>query len=60
MPLGTRAGFTVTAIPCDYSLASARPWDLYDFIPSGSTLETSSEAVYEYFGLLAYWLRGFV
>ena len=56
----TKAGFTVTAIPCDYSLASARPWDLYDFIPSGSTLETSSEAVYEYFGLLAYWLRGFV
>lgn len=56
-----KAGFTVTPIPCDYySLMSTDPRSLSGLVPSAGNLQASNEAVYEYVGLLAYWLRGLI
>lgn len=55
-----KAGFNVTPIPCAYYNLSIKPWSLFDFVPGARNLEASSEAVYEYFGLLTYWLRGLI
>lgn len=55
----TKAGFSVTPIPCDYEMSTA-PWDLSDFIPQGRNLKSTNAAIHEYGGLLTYWLRGFI
>jgi uncharacterized SAM-binding protein YcdF (DUF218 family) len=54
-----KAGFNVTPIPCNFQ-TSTDPWDLPDFVPSAENFRASSEAVYEYTGLLMYWLRGLI
>ena len=55
-----KAGFTVTPIPCDAYNMSTAPWSLSAFIPHARNLEACNEAVYEYVGLLTYWLRGLI
>ena len=55
-----KAGFTVTPIPCDaYNMPTA-PWGFSAFIPHGGNLVAINEAIYEYVGLLTYWLRGLI
>ena len=54
-----KVGFTVTPIPCDYTM-STESWALSDFVPRGNNLKASSAAVHEYVGLLTYWLRGLI
>jgi uncharacterized SAM-binding protein YcdF (DUF218 family) len=55
-----KVGFTVTPIPCDYHNVPDDPWNVSDFVPHAGNLSALSEAVYEYVGLLTYWLRGFI
>jgi len=55
-----KAGFTVTPIPCDAYNISTAPWSLSAFIPHARNLEACNGAVYEYVGLLTYWLRGLI
>jgi uncharacterized SAM-binding protein YcdF (DUF218 family) len=55
-----KAGFTVTPIPCDYYNMSSHPWSFFDFVPYAGNLAANNEAVYEYIGLLTYWLRGLI
>jgi len=55
-----KAGFTVTPIPCDAHYMSTAPWSLSAFIPHAGNLAACNEAVYEYVGLLTYWLRGLI
>lgn len=54
-----KVGFTVTPIPCDYEM-STESWDFSDFVPQGHNLDSSSSAVHEYLGLLAYRLLGLI
>ena len=54
-----KAGLVVTPMPCDYYSISGS-WSFSDFVPSAGNLVASSEAIYEYAGLLVYWLRGFI
>jgi len=51
-----KAGFTVTPIPCDYTM-STNSWEILDFVPQAENLKASSAAVHEYVGLLTYWVR---
>lgn len=55
----TKIGFTVTPIPCIYEMSTAS-WDLSDFVPQVGNLKACSAAFHEYFGLLAYRLRGLI
>ena len=55
-----KIGFTVTPVPCAYSSLASKPWTGFDLVPGARNLEASSIAVYEYSGLLIYWLRGFI
>jgi uncharacterized SAM-binding protein YcdF (DUF218 family) len=55
-----KAGFTVPPIPCDAYNMSTAPWSLSAFVPHATNLAASNEAVYEYVGLLTYWLRGLI
>ena len=54
------AGFTVTPIPCDAYNMSTAPWGFSAFVPHGGNLVAINEAIYEYVGLLTYWLRGLI
>jgi uncharacterized SAM-binding protein YcdF (DUF218 family) len=54
-----KTGFTVTPIPCDYKMSTGS-LHLSDFVPRGENLSASGEAIHEYVGLFAYWLRGFI
>src|SRR5215472_1060158 len=55
-----KAGFTVTPIPCDAYNMSTAPWGFSAFVPHGGNLVAINEAIYEYVGLLTYWLRGLI
>ena len=55
-----KAGFSVTPIPCDAYNMSSAPWSLSAFVPHAANLAANNEAVYEYVGLLTYWLRGWI
>jgi uncharacterized SAM-binding protein YcdF (DUF218 family) len=54
-----KAGFEVTPIPCNYE-TSTEPWNFSSFVPQANRFDANSDAVHEYIGLLAYWLRGFI
>jgi len=55
-----KAGFAVTPVPCDARNMSTGPWSPSAFVPHAENLVASSEAIYEYVGLLTYWLRGLI
>jgi uncharacterized SAM-binding protein YcdF (DUF218 family) len=59
----TKQGFRVTPAPCDYvsrNLPRER-WDtvtIFDFLPSNSALQNTTETVTEVAGMVVYWLAG--
>jgi uncharacterized SAM-binding protein YcdF (DUF218 family) len=63
VPVFTKQGFRVTPAPCDY-VSQHQPrenWDdinLFDFLPSNSALQHTTEAVTEVAGMVIYWLAG--
>jgi uncharacterized SAM-binding protein YcdF (DUF218 family) len=54
-----KAGFDVLPAPCGYR-SEEKPLVIKSFIPSASSLSDSSTALYEYFGLAWYRIRGFI
>ncbi|MCP3678292.1 MAG: hypothetical protein GY721_12090 [Deltaproteobacteria bacterium] len=52
-----KAGFDVLPAPCGYR-SEEKPLVIRSFIPSAASLSDSSTAIYEYFGLAWYRIRG--
>ncbi|NOS36283.1 MAG: hypothetical protein GQ522_06585 [Deltaproteobacteria bacterium] len=52
-----KAGFDVLPAPCGYR-SEEKPLVIKSFIPSATSLSDSSTALYEYFGLVWYRIRG--
>src|SRR5262249_12032361 len=63
VPVFIRQGFRVTPAPCDY-VSQNRPqelWNnitLFDFLPSNTALQNTTETVTEVAGFVIYWLAG--
>ena len=63
VPVFTKQGFHVTPAPCGY-LSQNLPrerWDtvtIFDFLPSNTALQNTTETVTEVAGMVVYWLAG--
>ena len=63
VPVFIKQGFRVTPAPCDYvsrNLPRER-WDtitIFDFLPSNTALQNTTETVTEVAGMVIYWLAG--
>lgn len=63
VPIFTKQGFRVTPAPCDYVSRNLprESWDtitVFDFLPSNTALQNTTEAVTEVAGVVIYWLAG--
>ena len=63
VPVFIKQGFRVTPAPCDYASQdlpqeSWKDIDLFDFMPSTTAFQHTTEAVTEVAGIVIYWLAG--
>jgi uncharacterized SAM-binding protein YcdF (DUF218 family) len=55
-----KAGFIVHPAPTDYWVTAGEPFKLFNFLPSADALFSSTTALHEYYGLLAYRVLGWL
>jgi uncharacterized SAM-binding protein YcdF (DUF218 family) len=53
-------GFIVTAAPADFWCESRSPFKLFSVLPGADALFASTTALHEYYGLIAYWIMGWL
>jgi uncharacterized SAM-binding protein YcdF (DUF218 family) len=53
-------GFTVYPAPTDYWVILGQRIKLFDLLPTADALYFSTNALHEYYGLLAYWVLGWI
>ncbi len=53
-------GYTVYPSPADFEVESKFQWNLYSIFPSVDALFTSTNAIHEYYGIVAYSLLGWM
>lgn len=58
MALFRKAGYTVTAAPCDYWVDARQARMVFSFLPDAAALQASTAALHEYYGIIAYRLLG--
>ncbi|HUI93279.1 MAG TPA: YdcF family protein [Chitinivibrionales bacterium] len=55
-----KRGYVVHPAPTDYREDKAFQFNLFSFIPNAVSLDESTDALHEYYGIVAYWLMGWI
>jgi uncharacterized SAM-binding protein YcdF (DUF218 family) len=55
-----KRGYVVHPAPADYREDKAFPWRFFSLFPNVDALGESTDALHEYYGLIAYWIMGWI